>query len=87
MSSNISFTLTKGDKHAVATSLVRRLTPTECERLQGFPDSYTKIPYRNKKADDCPDGVRYAALGNSMAVTVMHWIGQRIQAHLNGELC
>lgn len=83
VSSNISFTLTKGDKHAVATSLVRRLTPTECERLQGFPDSYTKIPYRNKKADDCPDGPRYAALGNSMAVPVMRWIGERIQKHID----
>ena len=86
MSSNISFTLTKGDKHAVATSLVRRLTPTECERLQGFPDSYTKIPYRNKKADDCPDGPRYAALGNSMAVPVMRWIGERIQKHIDGAI-
>lgn len=86
VSSNISFTLTKGDKHAVATSLVRRLTPTECERLQGFPDSYTKIPYRNKKADDCPDGPRYAALGNSMAVPVMRWIGERIQKHIDGAI-
>lgn len=86
VSSDISFTLTKGDKHAVATSLVRRLTPTECERLQGFPDSYTKIPYRNKKADDCPDGPRYAALGNSMAVPVMRWIGERIQKHIDGAI-
>ena len=59
---------------------VRRLTPTECERLQGFPDSYTQIPYRNKPADKCPDGPRYKALGNSMAVPVMRWIGERIQA-------
>jgi DNA (cytosine-5)-methyltransferase 1 len=51
---------------------VRRLTPIECERLQGFPDNYTNI----KK--DCPDGHRYKALGNSMAVPVMKWIGQRI---------
>jgi hypothetical protein len=57
---------------------VRRLTPKECERLQGFPDDYTKIPYRKKSADDCPDGPRYKALGNSMAVPVMRWIGERI---------
>jgi DNA (cytosine-5)-methyltransferase 1 len=55
---------------------VRRLTPTECERLQGFPDGHTLIPYRNKPA--C-DGPRYKALGNSMAVPVMRWIGERIQ--------
>ena len=58
---------------------VRRLTPIECERLQGFPDTYTQIPWRNKPAEGCPDGPRYKALGNSMAVPVMHWIGQRIQ--------
>jgi DNA (cytosine-5)-methyltransferase 1 len=52
---------------------VRRLTPTECERLQGFPDGYTNIK------DKCPDGPRYKALGNSMAVPVMKWIGERIQ--------
>ena len=58
---------------------VRRLTPTECERLQGFPDSYTQIPYRNKPAENCPDGPRYKAMGNSMAVPVMRWIGKRIK--------
>jgi len=58
---------------------VRRLTPRECERLQGFPDDYTLIPWRKKAAEDCPDGPRYRALGNSMAVPVMHWIGRRIQ--------
>lgn len=57
---------------------VRRLTPRECERLQGFPDDYTQIPYRKKTADQCPDGPRYKALGNSMAVPVMRWIGERI---------
>jgi DNA (cytosine-5)-methyltransferase 1 len=56
---------------------VRRLTPVECERLQGFPDNYTNIPWR--KADQSPDGPRYKALGNSMAVPVMAWIGRRIQ--------
>lgn len=62
-----------------ATMAIRRLTPTECERLQGFPDSWTKIPYRNKPADQCPDGPRYKACGNSMAVPCMAWLGQRIQ--------
>ena len=57
---------------------VRRLTPRECERLQGFPDDYTQIPYRNKAAEDCPNGPRYKAMGNSMAVPVMSWIGKRI---------
>ena len=57
---------------------VRRLTPVECERLQGFPDGFTRIPYRGKPADRCPDGPRYKALGNSMAVNVMAWIGERI---------
>lgn len=58
---------------------VRRLTPVECERLQGFPDDFTKIPYRGKPAENCPDGPRYKAMGNSMAVPVMKWIGERIQ--------
>jgi DNA (cytosine-5)-methyltransferase 1 len=58
-------------------SQVRRLTPRECERLQGFPDDYTLIPYRGKPA---ADGPRYKALGNSMAVPVMAWIGERIAA-------
>jgi len=54
---------------------VRRLTPRECERLQGFPDDFTLVPYRGKPAKDGP---RYKALGNSMAVPVMRWIGERI---------
>jgi site-specific DNA-cytosine methylase len=57
---------------------VRRLTPRECERLQGMPDDWTKIPWRKKDAEDCPDGPRYKAIGNSMAVPVMRWIGERI---------
>jgi DNA (cytosine-5)-methyltransferase 1 len=61
----------------VAESAVRRLTPVECERLQGFPDDYTLISYRGKPA---ADGPRYKALGNSMAVPVMAWIGRRIEA-------
>ena len=58
---------------------VRRLTPVECERLQGFPDDYTRIPWKGKAYDVCPDGVRYKALGNSMAVNAMRWIGRRIE--------
>ena len=78
--SDVSYTLTSGDRHAVGTqSAVRRLTPIECERLQGFPDNFTQIPWRNKPAEDCPDGPRYKAMGNSMAVPVMRWIGERIQ--------
>ena len=65
--------------HGVIDMAVRRLTPIECERLQGFPDNYTQIPWRNKDAEDCPDGPRYKAMGNSMAVPVMQWIGRRIQ--------
>ena len=57
---------------------VRRLTPVECERLQGFPDSFTRIPWKGKPAAECPDTPRYKALGNSMAVPVMRWIGERI---------
>jgi DNA (cytosine-5)-methyltransferase 1 len=59
---------------------VRRLTPRECERLQGFPDDHTLISWRGKPADQCPDGPRYKALGNSMAVPCMAWIGKRIDA-------
>jgi DNA (cytosine-5)-methyltransferase 1 len=63
---------------AIATEwAVRRLTPTECERLQGFPDGYTDVPWRGKNG--APDGPRYKALGNSMAVNCMRWIGRRIE--------
>ncbi len=71
-------TMSKNSRMHVATSAVRRLTPRECERLQGFPDYFTAIPWRGKPADQCPDGPRYKALGNSMAVPVMRWIGERI---------
>jgi len=68
--------LIRNRPHCVATAMaVRRLTPRECERLQGFPDDYTLVMYRNKPA---ADGPRYKALGNSMAVPVMRWIGERI---------
>ena len=59
--------------------VVRRLTPLECERLQGFPDNYTRIPWKGKPAEECPDGPRYKAIGNSMAVPVMRLIGERIE--------
>jgi DNA (cytosine-5)-methyltransferase 1 len=81
---NISKTLDTGsDYHHVPNvysqkMAVRRLTPVECERLQGFPDNYTNIK------ENCPDGPRYKALGNSMAVPVMKWIGNRIQMVENG---
>jgi DNA (cytosine-5)-methyltransferase 1 len=60
----------------IQKTAVRRLTPVECERLQGFPDNYTDIKLKGKAT---PDGSRYKALGNSMAVPVMAWIGKRIQ--------
>jgi DNA (cytosine-5)-methyltransferase 1 len=59
---------------------IRKLTPMECERLQGFPDNYTNIK------ENCPDGPRYKAMGNSMAVPVMQWIGKRIQMVEDGLL-
>ena len=58
---------------------LRRFTPLECERLQGFPDGWTQIAYRGKPAEHCPDSLRYKAIGNSMAVPVMRWIGERIK--------
>jgi DNA (cytosine-5)-methyltransferase 1 len=61
------------------TMRVRRLTPVECERLQGFPDNWTQIPYGKRPKEQCPDGHRYKSLGNSMAVPVMRWIGRRIK--------
>lgn len=61
---------------------VRRLTPRECERLQGVPDNYTRIPWRGRPADQCPDGPRYKSLGNSWAVPVVRWIGERIDQQL-----
>jgi DNA (cytosine-5)-methyltransferase 1 len=68
-----AFTIsTTQDQQLYTNMAVRRLTPIECERLQGFPDNYTNIK------DNCPDGSRYKALGNSMAVPVMKWIGERI---------
>lgn len=74
--------------HATATfqstHQVRRLTPTECHRLQGFPDGHCEVPWRGK--DVSPDGPQYKALGNSMAVPVMRWIGERIKQQEEGNL-
>lgn len=79
---NISMTLKAGQRNpavnqptVMQSTQVRRLTPKECERLQGFPDDWTNIPTKGK---DCPDGPRYKSLGNSMAVPVMAWIGRRL---------
>lgn len=78
---DMSFTLACNNDQYLMTpqARVRKLTPTECERLMGFPDDYTKVPFRGKSADDCPDSHRYKACGNSMCVNVMRWIGLRIQ--------
>ncbi len=61
---------------------VRRLMPIECERVQGMPDDYTLVPYRGKPATDTP---RYKAIGNSMAVPCVVWLGQRLMQHLEKE--
>lgn len=80
---NVAPCLTSADRHGVAYQMaVRRLTPIECERLQGFPDNYTLVPYRNKPAADAP---RYKALGNSMAVPCMTFIGKRIDSLINAQ--
>lgn len=78
----IAYTQNCVDVHGVMTPAmqVRRLTPRECERLQGFPDDYTLIPWRGKPAELCPDGPRYKAIGNSWAVNVAAWLGARIDA-------
>ena len=82
-----AYTLTATDRHAVSDGLsVRRLMPVECERLQGFPSGHTQIPWRGKPAADCPDGPRYKAIGNSMAVPVMRWIGRKIKQEIKGKM-
>lgn len=83
----LAYTLTTAGAHGVATKArVRRLTPVECERLMGFPSDWTKVPFRGKPADQCPDAPRYKACGNSMCVNVMQWIGERIEMVERGEL-
>lgn len=81
---DVAFTMdSRGSADAVQFGAqVRRLMPVECERLQGFPDNHTLISWRGKEATECPDGPRYRAIGNSMAVPVMRWIGERITAAL-----
>ena len=70
-----------GDFFAVNAwqNYIRRLTPLECERLQVFPDNGTQIEWKGKSKDQCPDSHRYKAIGNSMAVPVMRWIGERVK--------
>lgn len=85
--SGVSYMLTRTDVHAVGTqTTVRKLIPTECERLQGFPDGWTQIPYRGKPAEECSDSPRYKALGNSMATPCMRWIGLRLNNYLDKSL-
>ena len=71
---------TTQDQWLAQPMAVRRLTPVECERLQGFPDNWSRISWKGKPEEECPDGPRYKACGNSMAVPVMRWIGERIAA-------
>ena len=91
--SNVSFTLSCSASDAnhvgtvfTPTMAVRRLTPNECLRLQGFPDFHTQIPWKGKPAEQCPDGPQYKAAGNSWAVPVARWVGQRIQMFEEGVL-
>ena len=82
-------TITVNHHHAVAIIrkdvacperlTVRRITPVEVERLMGFPDGWTQIPWKGKPAEQCPDGARYKACGNSFCVNCMEWIGERIE--------
>ncbi len=79
VSKELAFSLgcNNGGENAVFPA-VRRLTPIECERLQGFPDNHTRIPWRNKPFKDCPDGPRYKAIGNSKAVPVIRFVGLQV---------
>lgn len=75
-----AYTLSSRHSHAVQHGwAVRRLTPTECARLQGFKDDHCRIPWRGKPAEQCPDGPQYKAYGNAMSTNVMSWIGERIE--------
>ena len=80
---NLSGTQHASTENLAPSMAVRRLIVEECEFLQGFPRGYTAIPWRGKPADQCPDGPRYKALGNSWAVPVVAWIGKRIQGAIN----
>lgn len=83
--SHISNTCTTSDyegaRNLVISPLVRRLLPVEYERLQGFPDNYTRIPWRKKTAQNCTDNPRFKATGNAMAVPIIKWLGERISDH------
>lgn len=70
---------TSGVMGVANSATVRRLLPIECERLMAFPDNWTRIPWKGKPAEDCPDSPRYKACGNSMCVNVMRWLGLRIE--------
>lgn len=76
----------KQQTYVALRHIVRRLTPTEAERLQAFPDGWTRIPYRGKPADQCPDSPRYKALGNSMATNCVEWVLRRIVAAFRLDL-
>jgi DNA (cytosine-5)-methyltransferase 1 len=85
----VSPTITASNPDAKITTrndVIRRLTPVECERLQGLPDNYTQIPYRGKPKEDCPVSKRYEACGRAMSVNVMEWLGSRIKQVHNGEI-
>lgn len=78
----VMYTQTAGDVHGVAYTpsgkpTVRKLLPLECERLMGFPDNHTRIPWNGKSEEECPDAPRYKACGNSVAVNCMMWLGER----------
>ena len=76
-----AYTITKSHPAGVCTpGVLRRMTPEENERLMGLPSGWTRIPWRGRPADKCPDGPRYKAIGNSMCVNCMMWIGERIDA-------
>ena len=80
---DLSYTLNATGVHGVKTEArVRKLTPIECERLQGFTDNYTRIPWKGKSAEECPDSPRYKAIGNSWCVPCVRWIGERIKKEL-----
>lgn len=82
----VSYTLNATGVHGVSTGCgVRRLTPRECERLQGFPDDWTKIPYRGKPAEKCPDSLRYKACGNAITVNVGEYVLRRLRAYIENE--
>ena len=83
----VMYTETVKDVHAVCNmpNVVRRLLPVECERLMGMPDGYTQISWKGKPKENCPDSPRYKALGNSMCVNVMQWVGERIDAVENNK--